>query len=247
MDGLGARLSELWSFLRSTPRAANIFALSTLALWLFKALYLDSVPGFFAGAYDLGRVVEGVLAAITSGWVFYMFFALLPDARQKRHVAPFLLRTIAVIVADANGVLQEVAKASGEHLSFSRVSEQRLARAFAKVPFKSQTTMLLDLSGHHASWLEFFHMRRVRTRERIAEIKELSRYAEPQLTALILGIGHNGFFTAAETSERFAVRRLDLGDFAGEFYKYLLECRELAAWHDANLVSPAAPILPGLG
>jgi hypothetical protein len=239
-------LSELWRFLRSTPRAANIFALSTLALWLFKALYLDYVPGFFAGAYDLGRVVEGVLAAIIAGWVFYLFFALLPEARQKRHMAPFVLRSIGTIVSDANNVLQEIAKASGEPLSFRHVGERRLTRAFAKVPFGSSTTMLIDLSGRHATWPEFFRMRRERTRERIGEIKELSRYVAPEVTALLLSIGHNGFFTMAETAERYAVAQRDLSSFAAEFHKYLIECRELASWHDANLVAAKAPILPSL-
>ncbi len=246
MTSLRIRLSELWRFLRSTPRAANLFALASLALWLFKALYLDFIPGFFQAAYDLGRVVEGVLSAIIAGWVFYLFFALLPEARQKSHMAPFMLRSIATIVGDANSVLQEVAKASGETLSFSRVSERRLARAFAKVSFSAPTTMLVDLSGRHATWPEFFRMRRERTRERIGEVKELSRYVEPELTAMVLSIGHNSFFTMAETAERFAVAKRDLGSFAPEFYKYLLEARELAAWHDTNLVAPRTPILPSL-
>jgi hypothetical protein len=247
MDRLRVHLSELLAFLRSTPRAANIFAIATLAAWIFKAVYLDFLPGLFPGAYELGRVLEGVLSSVIAGWVFYLFFALLPEAQQKRHIAPFVLRCIATIVGETNSILQEIAKASGEHLSFSRVSERRIARAFEKVSFGSYTTMLMDLSGRHATWIEFFHMRRERTRERIAEVKEVSRYVEPELTALILSIGHNGFFTMAETSERYAVRNKDLSGFADEFYKYLLECRELAQWHDNNLAPQTDPILPRLG
>jgi hypothetical protein len=247
MTSLRLRLSELWRFLRSTPRAANLFALATLALWLFKSLYLDFIPGFFPAAHDLGRIVEGILSAIIAGWVFYLFFALLPEARQKSHVAPFVLRSIATIVGDTNSILQEIARASGETLSFSRVSEQRLTRAFAQISFDGSTTLLVDLSGRHATWPEFFRMRRERTKERISEIKELSRYVEPEVTAMILSIGHNGFFTMAETAERFAVTKRTLSSFAPEFFKYLLESRELAAWHDANLIGDRTPLLPNLG
>ena len=246
MNALRIRLSELWRFMRTTPSAANLFALASVALWLFKALYLDSIPGFFRHAYDLGRVAEGVLSAIIAGWVFYLFFALLPEARQKSHLAPFVLHSIATIVGDTNSILQEIARASGETLSFSRVSDQRLARAFAQISFDGSTTVLVDLSGRHATWPEFFRMRRERTRERISEIKELSRYVEPEVTAMILSIGHNGFFTMAETAERFSVTKRTLSSFAPEFYKYLLEVRELAAWHDANLAGSRAPILPSL-
>jgi hypothetical protein len=210
-------------------------------------MYLDNIPGFFHAAYDLGRVVEGVLSAIIAGWVFYLFFALLPEAYHKSHITPFVLRNITMIVGDANSILKEVAKASGENLSFSRVSERRLTRAFGKVAFSSRTTVLVDLSGRDATWLEFFHMRREHTRERIAEIKELSRFVEPEITALILSIGHNGFFTMAEMTERYSAARMDLGDFVDEFQKYLADARDLAAWHDANLVAPKRPILPSLG
>lgn len=247
MTSLRLRLSEIWQFLRSTPRTANLFALGTLAIWLFKDLYLDSIPGFFRAAYDLGRVVEGVLSSIIAGWVFYLFFALLPEARQRSHLAPFVLRNIATIVGDASDILQEIARASGETLSFSRVNEQRLARALAQISFGGSTTLLVDLSGRHASWPEFFRMRRERTRERISEIKELSRYVQPEVTAMILSIGHNGFFTMAETAERFSVTKRTLSSFAPEFYKYLLEVRELAAWHDANLAGARTPILPNIG
>lgn len=246
MTSLRLRLSEIWQFLRSTPPAANLFAMATLALWLFKDLYLDSIPGFFHAAYDLGRVVEGVLSAIIAGWVFYLFFALLPEARQRSHLAPFVLRNIATIVGDADSILQEIARASGEMLPFSQVSERRLTRAFAQISFDGSTTLLVDLSGRHATWPEFFRMRRERTRERISEIKELSRYVEPEVTAMILSIGHNGFFTMAETAERFSVTKRTLSSFAPEFYKYLLESRELAAWHDAHLTESRAPILPSL-
>jgi hypothetical protein len=247
MTNLRNGLTELWRFLRSTPRVANLFALATLVLWLFKVLYLDSIPGPFRAAYDLGRVVEGILSSIIAAWVFYLFFALLPEEHRKSHITPFVLQSIATIVGDTNSILQEVAKASGEILPFGRVSERRLARAFAKVSFNSPTTMLVDLSGRHASWLEFFHMRRERTRQRIAEVKEMARYVAPDVTALILSIGHNGFFTMAETTEHYAAVRRDLGSFASEFHKYLMESRELAAWHDANLVGSRAPILPSLG
>jgi hypothetical protein len=247
MNDLRTDLTALWRFLRSTPRAANLFALATLLLWLFKVLFLDTIPGPFRAAYDIGRVFEGILSSIIAAWVFYLFFGLLPEEHRKSHITPFVLQSIATIVGDANSILQEVAKASGETLPFSRVSERRLARAFTKVSFNSPTTMLVDLSGRHASWLEFFRMRRERTRQRIAEVKEMVRYVSPDVTALILSIGHNGFFTMAETTEHYAAARRDLGSFAGEFYKYLVEARELAAWHDANLVPHRAPILPSLG
>ncbi len=123
-------------------------------------------------------------------------------------MAPFVLRN-STIVGDANSVLQEIARASGETLPFNQVSDRRLARAFAQIAFDGSTTLLVDLSGRHATWSEFFRMLRERARGRISRSRSC-RYVEPELTAMILSIGHNGFFTMAETAERFAVTKRTL-------------------------------------
>lgn len=238
--------SDFWRFLRSTPLAANLLALFTLALWVTKALYLDFLPAGFSGAYELGRVAEGILSAVIAGWVFYLFFALLPEARQKDHLRPFVLRSLASLAGDAKSVLAEIQTATGDALKFSGVTGDELTRAFTKVPFCSRTRMLVDLSGTQATWLQFFHMRRERSRKRIRQIKEQSRYVEPEVIAIILRLEQNPFFLMVEAMELYPVRNNDLSALAPSFEKYLLDCRALINWHDRHIVPPEIPQLQSL-
>ena len=239
-------LSIYWRFLKSTPREANLFALASLGIWVIKVWYLDSFPALFAGANQLGKITEGIISAIIAGWIFYLLFALLPEFRQKRHLAPFILATIATIAGDACGVLIEVKKTTGLNLSFNRATEAEIATAFSMVPFGSSTSVMTDLQGRRATWLEFFRFRRMRTRNAISEIKMQSRYVDSDLMAIILDINQNTFFFMSESMEGLPVLNKDLSVLSSSFCKYLRICREIAKWHDSNIVPPKTFILESL-
>src|SRR5438094_2686960 len=241
MEGRGHFLAEFWRFLRSTPRAANIFAVGTLLFWAVKAVYLDSLPAAFPHAFELGKVVEGVLAAIIAGWVFYMFFALLPEFRQKNTIYPFILSKVAKIAGDCESLLREIERASGEKLSFARSTEEDLADAFLKIPANSQTTLVLR-SERFATWLELFRYRRDRTRATMRDILNHGHYLDADLAVLLLKVNDNAFFSVAESMDQHRVASPHLGTFTSLFYHYMLDCRAVAKWHDLYCRPPQSPI-----
>jgi len=239
-------VSDFWRFLRSTPLAANLLALITLLLWVLKALIFDHLPAAFPGASELGKVVEGILSAVIAGWIFYLFFALLPEARQKEHLRPFVLRSVASLAGDAKSILVEIEAAAGNKVLFSGSTEAELTAAFTNVSFSSRTRILTNLNGTRATWLQFFHMNRERSRQRIAQIKEQSRFVEPEVIAMLLRLEQNPFFLMAEAMERYPFINKDLGVLASSFHKYLGDCRILIDWHDKHIVPPEVPQRPSL-
>jgi hypothetical protein len=246
MEGRGHFLAEFWRFLRSTPRASNIFAVGTLLFWAVKAAYLDSLPPAFPHAFELGKVVEGVLAAIIAGWVFYMFFALLPEFREKNTIYPFILSKVARIAGDCESLLREFEKASGDKLSFAHSTEDDLSAAFLKIPSNSQTSLILR-SERFATWLELFRYRRDRTRATMRDILNQGHYLEAGLAVLLLKINDNAFFSVAESMDQHRVVCPHLSTFTSLFFHYMVDCRALAKWHDSRCRPPQSPILPGLG
>ena len=86
MGQYGKAIDDFSRFLKSTPGPANVFAIATIAIWTAKVVYFDFVPELFPRAYEVGKIFEGVLSAIVAGWVFYLFFALLPEDRERRVV-----------------------------------------------------------------------------------------------------------------------------------------------------------------
>jgi hypothetical protein len=239
-------IREFWRFLRSTPRVANVFALATLALWVLKAVYLDDLPSPFPKAYEIGRVFEGLLSAIVAGWIFYLFFALLPEWRQKTIVAPFVLRKVGLIAGDCEAILEELGRAAGQAMSFSRVTHDEIERALAKIPFKSQPKV--SGGGHKAAnWLELFRYRREHTEQAAGEIIAQSRFVDPEIVALSLRTRESPFFIMARSMERFDASYKYLSVLSDNFFTYLLDCRSLAQWHDANCIGITDPLLPHLG
>lgn len=226
-------INRFWRFLRSTPRDANTLAIATVVVWVVKALFLDDIPQFFPKAFELGKIVDGFLSAIIAGWVFYLSFVLLPEFKQNRLIAPYVLRKVGDIVGDCRFILQQIEKASGKSLSFASCSFKELDSAMAGISYEAQALIMPELRSK-MSWLELFLHRRKRSLESIEELMELSRYLDHQLVALILQVSETAFFGAARALEGLPSKNMDLSVFAEPLSRYLGLCRELARWHDTH-------------
>ena len=244
MGQLGRMIGDFRRFLRSTPGPANLFAIAALLLWIVKSVYFDAVPEIFPKAYEMGKVFEGLLSAIVAGWVFFLFFALLPEYRDRRAIAPHILRKVTGIVADCKAVLREVSKVAKCNLHFALCTHEQLEKALTGISIDS-STLLMSETGARLGWLDFFASRRQRSLAAIEDTMRLSRYIDPRLVSLILETGDNTFFGLARSLESLPHKNMDLGVFAQPLYDYLGLCRRLAAWHDTHTDIIAKPIMVG--
>jgi hypothetical protein len=234
-----AFFSNLWRFLRSTPRDANLLAFATIAIWIVKALVLDDIPQYFPKANELGKIVDGFLSAVIAGWVFYLFFALLPEFKQKRQIAHYVLRRVADIIADCRFIVNQIQIASGKPLAFADCTFEQLDDAMAGISYKTQVPSMPELMGK-VSWLDLFQHRRQRSLETIEALMGLSRYLDDQLVSLTLSVSENAFFGAARALDGLPAKNMDLSVFAEPLERYLGLCRKLAAWHDEHAYTHAS-------
>ena len=237
-------IGDFGRFLRSTPGPANVFAIATLAIWTAKAVIFDAVPEVFPHAYDVGKIFEGVLSAILAAWVFYLFFLLLPEFRERRLVAPYVLRQVTGIVTDCKVILQEIGKVAKTDLHFALCTHEQLDKALAGIPLDSSTVVMSDVRAK-LSWLDFFKNRCERSRAAIEASMRLSRYLDPKLVAMILGVSENSFFGLARSLEGLPLKNMDLSVFAKPLFGYICLCRNLARWHDSHTDIIARPIMVG--
>jgi hypothetical protein len=244
MGHLGRMIDDFRRFLRSTPGPANIFAIAALLLWIVKSDYFDDIPEIFPKAYEMGKIFEGVLSAILAGWVFFLFFALLPEYRERRAIAPHVLRKVTSVVADCKAVLREVGKVAKCDLHFALCTYEQLETALAGISIDS-STLLMSESGARLGWLDFFASRRHRSIAAIEDTMRLSRYIDPRLVSLILETGDNTFFGLARSLESLPHKNMDMAIFAQPLFDYLGLCRKLAAWHDLHTDIIAKPIMVG--
>lgn len=244
MQGLRNMIEDFRRFLRSTPGPANIFAIAALVLWIVKSDYFDNIPEIFPKAYETGKIFEGVLSAIIAGYIFYLFFALLPEYRGRRAVAPHVLRKVTSVAADCKAVLREISKVAKRDLHFALCTYEELEAALTDISIDSKT-LLMSETGARLGWLEFLAGRRQRTLSAIEDTMRLSRYIDPRLVSLILETGDNTFFGLARSLESLPHKNMDMGIFAQPLFDYLGLCRKLAAWHDTHTDIIAKPIMVG--
>jgi len=106
-------------FLRSARPEANLLAASALAALLLKILVLNRFPALFFGAYELGLVVEAILASVVASYVFYLFVVHLKSQSDKGAVQPYIVKHTTRVVEDCQSQLLEISKLSGISISLA--------------------------------------------------------------------------------------------------------------------------------
>jgi len=234
---------EFAKFLRTSAPAANAFAVLTLVVWIVKAVWLDDLPPLFPKAFELGKVFEGILSAIIAGWIFYLFFALFPAFRERSVISPYIQVRVSGIVGDCKALLGELETSTNSKLPFETVSKGDIDAALKKINLHSTVSIILSNTMKQANWLEFFRIRRERTREKSREIMVQSRFLEPSLIILLMNVHDSVFFLVTESIQMLPLNNSDFSFLTQNLYRYVIDCQKLAAWHDHNLVPPANPIL----
>jgi hypothetical protein len=85
-------------FISTAPRLLNILALSSLVLLIAKILVLNDIKELFNGAYELGVVLEAVLASILASYIFYMVVVHLREFKDRKYIYPLFLGSSGIFV-----------------------------------------------------------------------------------------------------------------------------------------------------
>jgi hypothetical protein len=158
---------------------------------------------------------------------------MLPEFKQKRQIAHYVLRRVADIIADCRYIVNQIQIASGKPLAFADCTFEQLDDAMAGISYETQAPNMPELLGK-MSWLDLFQLRRKRSLESIEDLMRLSRYLDDRLVALILSTSDNAFFGASRALDGLPSKNMDLSVFAEPLSRYLGLCRNLARWHDEH-------------
>lgn len=229
-------------FVATIPAAANWIAVATMALWLMKVLYLDTLPEVFPSAHSLGEIAVEIYSAIIAGYIGFIAFVQYPAFREQRAIAPQLRTRLQRIVGDCLVILREVNGITGGKLRFADLDPTAAKAAFAAVSPATPPNMI-DSTGRNVTWLFYFKNRRDRTYREIERVERQTRFFGSELINLLSALETNVFFMMCETLGNAPVNLPNLQIFAEPFCKYAACCRDLAAFHDRHFSPPAAAIL----
>ncbi|MCJ2124780.1 hypothetical protein [Methylobacterium sp. J-077] len=238
-------------FLSATPALANWIGLTTTLVWVLKAVWFDHVPELFPGAYDLGRVFEGLLSALLAGYVFYILFALYPEYQSRRRLYPFVFGKIRGLVGDCMHIFLETNNASKRNLILSNATSEDILSSFTAVD-----TSISPRMGHWhngafvpVKWWHYFRNQQLRSQETIKSLFDQGHFLDSELVALLTDIDTCSFLMQVKLTAEIvvtagqAVDNPNLSVWAPEFAKYAALCRRLAEWHDNHRGPDTLPLV----
>jgi hypothetical protein len=216
--------------LRTASPEASVLTAIALALLVAKTLVLNRYPAPLFGVYELGLLLEAILASVVASYVFYLFVVHLKEVGDRSTVAPYLDRHTLRVVGDCESQLAEIAKASAVPLSLDSLTLSSLTQAFAKIAPYSNAPLILSPANTHANWFQYFDFHVTRTRGSIARVVAQLIYLDAKHVSLLVSIDDCTLFAFMPQLQHVKANNSDLSPFASMFHSYCEKCIALKTY-----------------
>jgi hypothetical protein len=228
---------KLIRLLRSARPEANLFAASATTLLVLKVLVLNRFPAFFSGAYELGLIVERILASIAASYVFYLLVVHLKAQSDKAAVQPYIAKHTTRVVGDCHSQLLEISRLTGVDISLANATIELVTDAFKKIAPHSDAPLIIS-PAVHANWFQYFYHHRIRTRQSISRLFSQLAYIDAELVSLLAAVDDCSHFSQIEMMQNINVKNKDLSAWASTFYGYCDLCRKLNVYREKHELGP---------
>lgn len=225
------KLSGYASFILSAPPLLNKIVVVSLVVIAFKIFWLNRIPEYFAGFYQLGLIFEAVLASVLASYIFYLIVVHRKQLEDKKAILPSVNKLAQRLVADCKTQLREFEKATQITLDFEQLNKEDLKQALSKINPNDQTAPLHIYNKGQATWLEYLVHHSNRSSSHITSINPRMVFLEAQFAALLTDLELCHYFNhlgmVATTAN--AMRNTDLSFLSSSFYQYYQQCKALEA------------------
>jgi hypothetical protein len=216
--------------LKSASREANFLAVLSILLLVLKVFVLDRIPAPFAGAYETGIIVEGILSSVIASYLFYLFVIHLREFSDKETIQPYIRKHAMRVAGYCAAQVKAVAAAAEHDLSLSGSSVEAVTAAFRKIAPYSDSPVVLASTKKKANWFEYFIYYSERTRESIRRVLIQLPYADAKLVGILTSIDDCAHFHNIAFMRSIRVNNPDLSNWAANFSEYCRLCDQLHAY-----------------
>lgn len=217
----------MFTILKAASSHASILTAISLALLVVKTLVLNRYSAPLFGIYELGLLLEAVLASVVASYVFYLFVVHLKEVSDKTTVAPYLERHTFRVVWDCENQLAAISRFSATPLSLDSLTLSSIDEAFSKIEPYSNAPLVFSSANSNANWFQYFDFHITRTRESIARVIIQLIYLDAKHVSLLTSIDDCLHFSFMPRCQHMMVNNCDLSSFASMFHDYCKMCFEL--------------------
>ena len=233
-------MMHLGKFIKTVPIEANVMAAIAAIALLAKIFIFNKLYEVIEGTYELGIVIEGLLASIIASYIFYLFVVHLKVRSDSAVLYPYLSKHSKRIVDECVGQLIEISKASGVALALTQLSGESTKLALSKIQPYSQAPLIIDQAGTYANWFQYFVFHNNRTKDSIRKLFDQLPFLEAKHIGLISAIDDCPHFYSLDVVLGIKVRNSDLSAWASTFHAYCALCCELESYNQ-HMASRSAP------
>ncbi len=218
----------IFKFISSAAPGATILTVISFAVLVIKVFILNRWVAPSRYVYDLGVLLEAVLASIIASYIFYLFVVHLKEVNDKKAVGPYIDRHTSRVVGSCQAQLNDLGSVINTKVELKDVTAQTILMIFSKIQPYSNAAPLLHLqTGMYSTWLQYFQYYRQRTRESVAKVITQLIYANAEEVSLLIEIDDCTHFALLPHLLEHPMSNSDMSVFADSFHRYCMLCRKL--------------------
>lgn len=218
------------SFLKSASGPASALTIISVTLLLFKMLYLNKFPAIFPGAYELGVIVEAVLASVIASYIFYLIVVHTKEVSDKDTIRPYVTKHSQRLVNNCNDLIDQFSKLARVKLDTKALDSQELEKALSKISPRGQAPLVFH-SGAYANWIEYIKYSLERSSDTIRKLFDKIIFLDAELVSILTEIDDCDFIAMMShipSAEHF--RNTGLEFLSGSMLRYVQACQKLEAY-----------------
>jgi len=214
-------------FIKTIPKALNILAILTMACLGLKIFYFNNIPEAFDGGYEVGVIIEGLLASIIASYIFYLIVVHLKETKDKHIIYPHVQQWANIVVSTCTSQLADMCKATGVQLDLNTITKVQIDQAMNALNPHSQSPLLINLPQNYANWLQYLIHNIQKSRSYITKIMSQIIYIDSTLVALVTSIEECSYFNVLNQVYRHPMKNTNMSFVSNNFFDYCQKCAEL--------------------
>ncbi|PIF52750.1 hypothetical protein CLU80_5235 [Pseudomonas sp. 29] len=227
-------------FLLTASREANALVVVAIAVLLLKILFLNRYPAQFLGAYELGVIVEAVLASVVASYVFYLLVVHAKEFSDREFLRPYVEMHSKMLIRACTTQITDIEKASSVDLNFYTMTESEIFSAMSKINPYSEAPLIISVQTmQHANWFQYFNYHKLKSNESTRKLLVQLPFLEAQIVSDLTAIDDCTHFSVLDLLASFGASNKDLSALSHSFFEYCQLCKQLESNLTRIGLSPA--------
>lgn len=221
-------------FFKTIPKPLNILVLLSIVILATKIFYFNQLPEVFNGAYEVGIIVEGLLASIVASYIFYLIVVHFKETKDKKLIYPYILKWAKNVVGACDSQIKEISSATGIQMNLLSITQNQVDQAMNNLNPHAQAPLIIISPNKYANWLQYLCYNMNRSRSYISKIMSQIIYIDSKLVALVTAIEESTYFYIISQATHHQIRNTNMSFISNNFFEYCQKCINLKSYVDSN-------------